>query len=109
MCSLPAFVELESLSLKVTQNWTTNSLHAFAVKAIDLPCHEEKFLLIIGQLLGQHKLAAGPNGANPFDTQELFDGSRLKPFEECLALLETDFQRRGRDSNPRQELPPVTP
>ena len=75
----------------------------------DLPRHEEKFLLIIGQLLGQHKLAAGPNGANPFDTQELFDGSRLKPFEECLALSETGFQRRGRDSNPRQELPPVTP
>ena len=75
----------------------------------DLPRHEEKFLLITGQILGQHKLEAGPNGANPFDTQELFDGSRLKPFEECLALSETDFQRRGRDSNPRQELPPVTP
>ncbi len=75
----------------------------------DLPRHEEKFLLIFGQLLGQRKFAAGLYGANPFDTQELFEGSRLKPFEEYLALSETDFQRRGRDSNPRQELPPVTP
>ena len=36
-------------------------------------------------------------------------GLGFQRFQNVLRLPETLFERRGRDSNPRQKLPPVTP